>query len=267
MERRSQSERTRTRRRRLTAGALAAAVHALLLVLLLRDLSQPLQPEPPAIQVILAPPLVRPLLEPPVEPKPGGGARAQAAAPSPSPPKPSPPRAPRPKPPPDIPPRYAPQAEVEAPPAPAPRVSAAELAQATTAESEAGGAGAGGLGAGEGGGDGGAGGGRCDMVRRLQAKLQGHPSLQAAVMRAQEDRGFEPVLVWNGDWVRRGVEDGKGLAGLRQAIAVEVAFSPRRCRDQAMRGLVLLRLDERPGGPRIVLGTRAWRWSDLLFAR
>jgi hypothetical protein len=74
-------------------------------------------------------------------------------------------------------------------------------------------------------------------------------------------------MVWNGDWVRHGDEDGKGLASVRQAIAVEVAFAPRPCRSQPMHGLVLLSLNDHAGGARVVLGAGAWRWSDLLFAR
>jgi hypothetical protein len=74
-------------------------------------------------------------------------------------------------------------------------------------------------------------------------------------------------VVWNGEWVQHGLEEGKGLASVRQAIAVEVAFAPRPCRAQPMQGLVLLSLNDAPGSPRLVLGAGAWRWSDLLFAR
>ena len=74
-------------------------------------------------------------------------------------------------------------------------------------------------------------------------------------------------MVWNGDWIRSSSEDGKGLAGVRQAIAMEVAFAPEACRAEPMHGLVLLALNDGPGAPRLVLGAGAWRWSDLLFAR
>ena len=77
----------------------------------------------------------------------------------------------------------------------------------------------------------------------------------------------KPIVLWNGDWVQRGGEEGKGLAGVRQAIAVEVAFAPQPCRVQAMHGLVLLSLNDAPGSARVVLGSSAWRWSDLLFVR
>jgi hypothetical protein len=106
------------------------------------------------------------------------------------------------------------------------------------------------------------------MVRRLQAALRGDAAIQATLAQAHRSGAAgAPILVWNGDWVRRDDQDGKGLAGVRQAIAVEVAFAPKPCRNQPMRGLVLLSLNDRPGAPRIVLGAGAWRWSDLLFAR
>jgi hypothetical protein len=104
------------------------------------------------------------------------------------------------------------------------------------------------------------------MIRRLQNALRGDARVQAAAVQARIGAARDrPILVWNGDWVRRGVEDGKGLAGVRQAISVEVAFAPKSCRDQNMRGLVLLTLADAPGSPRIVLGAGAWRWTDLLF--
>jgi hypothetical protein len=90
-----------------------------------------------------------------------------------------------------------------------------------------------------------------------------------AVAEARREPGVAegPLVIWNGDWVRYGEEDGKGLASVRQAIAVEVAFAPKACRAQSMHGLVLLSLNDTPGAARLVLGAGAWRWSDLLFAR
>jgi hypothetical protein len=107
------------------------------------------------------------------------------------------------------------------------------------------------------------------MVARLQRKLRNDPSVRRALASARRAPGFEgrPLMIWNGDWVRHGAEEGKGLASLRQAIAVEVGFSPKACRAQAMRGLVLLSLADSPGAGRVVLGAGSWRWSDLLDLR
>jgi hypothetical protein len=256
------------RRRRATAAAASLAVHALLLSVVLR-----VAPEPPVaadteMSVTLAPMPPAPQIPKPQVPKASAPAKAsppRAAATA------EPKRAPKRKPPPKqrlakalipspVPPRLVAKSEVETP-IPDPQVSAADLASAVTADSE-------GAGAGEGSGTGGGGrGGRCDMVRRLQHVLREDVRVRAAVAQARAQGGSGAIVVWNGDWVRRSGEDGKGLAGLRQAISVEVAFAPKPCREQAMRGLVLLSLEDGPGASRIVLGSSAWRWSDLLFVR
>jgi hypothetical protein len=107
------------------------------------------------------------------------------------------------------------------------------------------------------------------MIRRVQDALRGNPGVVAAATRAQAqlppDR--RALLVWDGDWVLNPGEAGRGLAGLRQAIAVEIAFAPAECRRQAERGLVLLTLADGPGAPRLALGTGSWRWSDLTGVR
>ena len=48
---------------------------------------------------------------------------------------------------------------------------------------------------------------------------------------------------------------------------IEVAFAPEACRAEPVHGLVLISLNDGPGAARVALGSRAWRWSDLLFAR
>jgi hypothetical protein len=215
--------------------------------------------------------VVAPTAEPAAESSP---AKA-AGPPKPVPPKPAPVHAPPPPQrivkaaPSEVPPRIVPPEP--APPRTEPSVSAAELASAVTADSEAAGEGGQGVGGGDGSGSGGGGagsGGRCDMVRRLQKALRNDASVKAAIAQIRRAPGFEgrPLVVWNGDWVRHGDEDGKGLASVRQAIAVEVGFAPRACRSQPMRGMVMLSLNDGPGA-RVVLGAGAWRWSDLLFAR
>jgi len=121
-----------------------------------------------------------------------------------------------------------------------------------------------------GGGDGsGSGGPGCDMVRRLQNALRRDPDIQAAITQAHRLAGAagRAIMVWNGDWIRSPNQDGKGLAGVRQAIALEVAFAPKACRAQPIHGLVLISLNDAPGSVGLALGAGDWRWSDLLSTR
>jgi hypothetical protein len=104
------------------------------------------------------------------------------------------------------------------------------------------------------------------MIRRLQRVLRADGRVRAAVNNAHA-AGGRPLIVWRGDWIQSSGEDGKGLAGLRQAISMEVAFAPESCRAEPVRGVVLLSLSDSPGGARIALGAGTWRWSDLLFAQ
>lgn len=103
------------------------------------------------------------------------------------------------------------------------------------------------------------------MIGRIQTALRDNPGVVAASARAQSalPASQRALLVWNGDWVMNPGEAGRGLAGLRQAIAVAVAFAPAECRRQTMRGLVLLTLEDDADGPRLALGQAQWRWSDL----
>ena len=137
---------------------------------------------------------------------------------------------------------------------PAPVLSDAQLAGAATADSGA-----------SGGGDPGPKGGACNMARLLQDKLRRDSMVQAAV--AANGSTGRAMMVWNGDWVRSSGQDGKGLAALREAILWEVGFAPAKCRAEPVHGLVMISLNDAPGAARIVVGSDAWRWSDLLMLR
>jgi hypothetical protein len=110
---------------------------------------------------------------------------------------------------------------------------------------------------------GGGGGGGCDLSRAVQQALRRDPMVRAAVEDAH--RTGKAVMLWNGDWVRSGDQDGKGLSAVREAIMWEVAFSPAACRNMRMHGLVLLSLAD--GRTRFAVGAGEWRWSDLLGVR
>jgi hypothetical protein len=103
----------------------------------------------------------------------------------------------------------------------------------------------------------------CDMGHAVQQALRRDPMVHAAVEGAH--RIGKAIILWNGDWVRSGDQDGKGLSAVREAIMWEVAFAPEACRNMRVHGLVLLSLAD--GGTRIALGSDDWRWSDLLGLR
>lgn len=258
-----------SRHLRAAAILVVAAAHVGL-VWSLRNPAPSFRPPAPEATTVAAellppprPPPPPPPPEPQREPAPGSPAPAAAAAPAPE-PKPAPPtrlpppRAVRLPPPPDVPTRPpAPLAPVE----PDVVLGEAAIAGAVTAGQ--------GVGTGAGGAGGGAGAGSCDMVRRLQDALRQDADIRGAVTRAHQGvgPGGRAILVWNGQWLRSPGQDGKGLAGVRQAIAMEVAFAPPACKGQLVRGLVLISFDDAPGGPKLALGTREWRWTELLAAR
>ena len=112
-------------------------------------------------------------------------------------------------------------------------------------------------------GEGGDTGGACDMGRLVQRALRRDPLVHGAV--ANANRIGKAIMLWNGDWVRTGGEDGKGLSAVREAILWEVGFAPAACRNMPVRGMVLLSLAD--GRTRFAVGTANWRWADLLGVR
>ncbi|MCZ4108208.1 hypothetical protein O3U67_08955 [Brevundimonas diminuta] len=283
------------RRRQNKVGPILGSLiaHGLILALIIAAPVErpPPAPVPPAVEVMLVEPPPPP--PPPSEPAPGdapAGGSESAPAPKPEPapaaPAPVPAQAPEkarrtaPTPPTPRPSRPTPRpAPVEPLPisAPEPSVSFVLLGEGalsgalTAGQGSGGGGGAGaGVGGGSGGGSGsGVGGGSgqgCDMVKRIQDALRNDARINAAIGQAYRTSGASgrAILMWNGDWLQSPGEEGKGLAGVRQAIAVTVGFSSRACKAETVNGYVLLTLSDQPGAPRVALGGGRWRWSDLL---
>jgi hypothetical protein len=112
-------------------------------------------------------------------------------------------------------------------------------------------------------GEGGGGGGGCDLARAVQTALRRDPLVHTAVDNA--NRRGKAIMMWNGDWVRSGAQDGKGLSAVREAIMWAVAFAPESCRNEPVHGMVLVSLAD--GSTRFGIGAGNWRWSDLLGLR
>lgn len=282
--------RRRAGRRALTVVVSIGAHLLVLVAILLAPAKAPVfPPEYAAIEVTLVDPPSPPPAPAPSPEEGGGGSPAPAPTPAPAPlPAPTPVKTPV-KPPGAAPTRPSPRPSRPAPPsptvapvpiaAPAPSVSYvfmgdAALAGALTAGGGAGnGAGSGtgsgtgdGAGSGSGSGSGSGTGGSCDMVRRLQNALRDAPGVRAALTEAYRNSGANgrAIVIWDGDWVLSPGQEGKGLAGVRQAVAVTVGFTPRACKAETVRGYVLLTLGDGPGAPRLALGAGQWRWADLL---
>lgn len=256
------------RRRRLLALPVSIAAHVGVALAIYQARPEPIEVyEEQAMALSLVEPRLIVPPPPPPEPEPDPAPKvsepappappsADAPVPTPSSDKPRPLRKARlakavPK---DVVPLYAGKAETDAvgvaqTEAPGNGLSDGEIAGARTA------------------GSGGAGGG-CDMVELLQKALRRDADVQAAVAREHAVLSGKAINLWSGgDWIRGSGQEGKGLAGVRQAIIMEVGFAPAACRNETVRGRVVISLADRPGAPRIVLGSGAWRWSELLHAQ
>jgi hypothetical protein len=244
--------------RRALVWASSIAVHVMVVIALFWSRTAPLPAEPSPIQVSL---VTLPQQPPgPADAAKTGGA-AGAGQPTPQPAasrtaQPAPhavPSAPRPVPMPAAAKTPTPDSATPAPDDNSDLLSDSQLAGAASA---------GGEGAGGGGSGGTGGGGGCDTARAVQQALRRDPLVHIAVEDAH--RLGKSVMLWNGDWVRSGAQDGKGLSAVREAIIWEVAFSPAACRNARIHGLVLLSLAD--GATRFAIGAGDWRWSDLLVA-
>lgn len=254
------------RRRRLLAAPISILAHLGVGLALYQARPEPAQiyEEQPIVLSLIEPRLLTPPPPPPepepepapetAEPAPPAPPSADVEAPAPSPDKPKPLRKARlaKAAPPDIAPLFAGKAQTDAvgvapTSEPGNGLSEGQIAGARTA------------------GSGGAGGG-CDMVDLLEKALRRDPDVQAAIAREHTSLSGKAINIWSGDWIRGSGQEGKGLAGVRQAIIMEVGFAPAACRNETVQGRVLIRLADRPGAPRIVLGAGAWRWSQLLHA-
>ena len=274
-----------SRRRRILAVALSLGAHAALLPLVFLAQSHPpvfspMSEEIAPLVITLEPPPRPPTPAEPT-PDPDSAPSGGSPAPSPAPPAPAPVATPDPKPRPSPPPRVHTRAARPAPPNvptivanPGPPavsfvgLSDRELAGAAVAGSGQGTGAGTGVGSGLGAGNGSGSGGPCDMVKRIQDALRDDARIRRTAAEAQGTLGpGKALLMWNGDWLLSPGQEGKGLAGVRQAIAVEIAFSPPACRHQAMRGYAVISLGDAPGSPRIALGAASWRWSDLAGGR
>jgi hypothetical protein len=235
-----------TRRPAILAWALSGAAHVIVFSALFwpNFASPPAPVEPSAIPITVVP---SPAPQPPGPPGPVGPPAPQPAAAPQAIVQPAPKPVARP-----VSPRLAVAAPL--PPVDAAPVddnsdvlNASQIAGALSADNESG----------EGGGNNGGG---CDTARIVQQALRRDPLVHDAVEDAH--REGKAVMLWNGDWVRSGAQDGKGMSAVREAIIWELAFEPAACRNRPVHGLVLLSLAD--GGTRFAIGAGAWRWSDLL---
>lgn len=241
----------RGRRRKIAfATSMSVALNLILLFAFTwRPEIPPMAPvqEPVTLAIVSAPaPEPSPAPPAPVPPAPPKAAPKPAVKPAPE----RPPTPAKARPTPVVRPQPSPIAAAAAPPA-FPQLSDAQMAAASTAAS--------GSGAGSGAG------GQCNMIAFLQNELRKDGSVRRALAQAQQ--GSRAPIVWNGAWVRSPGEEGEGLAVIRQAVMVEVAFAPEACRADPVSGYVVIALDDGPLSPKLAIGAGSWRWTDLLGSR
>lgn len=205
----------------------SGAIHASLLIVLLRHEPAPMRPaEVASIEVSLD----------------RGTTSLRAAAPRMA----TPPKAtqPPPPPPPDIAPQYVDTAPPPEPPA-RPLDDPVALAVSTAAnQAPAGG---------------------CALAGWLQQALQADPQVQAGlpqIPRASRSLA-NALMLWDGGWIDLPA-GGTGVPAVRAALQAGVRAAPADCLNQPVRGPEFIVLTGADGATVLTIGSGEWRWADLL---
>lgn len=106
----------------------------------------------------------------------------------------------------------------------------------------------------------------CQLTQWIQGALQQDAAVRAALSAIpREARSLaNAIMLWDGRWVESRGVSALQATPIREAIIVGVLTAPAACRDEAMRGPLLIAVPDRFGTTLLAVGSGVWKWSDLL---
>lgn len=106
----------------------------------------------------------------------------------------------------------------------------------------------------------------CQLTQWVQGALQQDPSVRAALSAIpREARSLaNAIMLWDGRWVESRAVSALQATPIREAIVVGVLTAPAACRDETIRGPLLIAVPDRFGTTLLAVGSGVWKWSDLL---
>lgn len=106
----------------------------------------------------------------------------------------------------------------------------------------------------------------CQLTQWIQDALRQDDSVREALSAIpREARSLaNAIMLWDGRWVETATMSAGQVLPIRDAIILGVRTAPAACRDEEMRGPLLIAVPDRFGTTLLAVGSGAWRWSDLL---
>lgn len=105
----------------------------------------------------------------------------------------------------------------------------------------------------------------CQLAEWLQQALQQDTQVRIALDKIPRPARSvsNALMLWDGDWVDAPAT-ATGVSLIRDAIQSGIQSAPQTCRDEPMRGPVLITLVDETGSTLLAVGSGEWRWADLL---
>ncbi|CAN5443820.1 hypothetical protein BH10PSE5_BH10PSE5_12060 [soil metagenome] len=105
----------------------------------------------------------------------------------------------------------------------------------------------------------------CQLAGWLQQALQQDTGVQIALAKIPRPARSvsNALMLWDGQWVEAPAA-ATGIALIRGALRSGIQAAPETCRDEPMRGPVLITLVDDTGSTLLAVGSGEWRWADLL---
>ncbi|WP_309643920.1 hypothetical protein [Phenylobacterium sp.] len=106
----------------------------------------------------------------------------------------------------------------------------------------------------------------CQLTQWIQGALREDATVRAALSAIpREARSLaNAIMLWDGRWVESASMSARQSAPIREAIILGVRTAPAACRDETLRGPLLIAVPDRFGTTLLAVGSGVWKWSDLL---